>query len=280
MSRGGGCNDYSKWDHIGDDDSDDDDDDDENENDPHHPARVTRLDQPSRVTLQPGSDDLLVQSQQPTLPQKMEFIRPKKDDDNDEKQVVVGDSSGPPSHWIEKGGVTSIVDDDVSVLYWCQDRGTVTIRVPLHDKKRKYRCHVSNMVSYVDRCNAVGFGTASDKSVNQQFEITATVVQEKQELSVLQGDLAYPAYLPEHEDDVDWSIETTVAGDKFMVVTLLKATPMIGLTLWWKKPLQQCPDEINIDWTNNTDNNSFPKVWKQAHEQFKQNMQEKQKHSV
>ena len=49
---------------------------------------------------------------------------------------------------------------------------------------------------------------------------------------------------------------------------------MIGLTIWWKKPFQECHDEIQLTWlsndnTNNKNkNNSFQQVWNQAHEQF------------
>lgn len=58
--------------------------------------------------------------------------------------------------------------------------------------------------------------------------------------------------------------------DRYIVVTMLKATPVPGMTLWWKKLFQEHDEEIPLTWLSDQQNgsSSFQRAWDEAHKQF------------
>ena len=83
---------------------------------------------------------------------------------------------------------------------------------------------------------------------------------------LLHSQVAYAVHAAEDEEGVDWSIESH-GNDKIMAITLYKATPMAGVTLWWKRPLAEM-EEISMDWREQTTSSGFQNVWNEAHAQF------------
>jgi hypothetical protein len=162
-------------------------------------------------------------------------------------------SSTIPDSWTEKGSVETVQG---CILYWCQDRYSVTLHISV-PAEGKWTCNVSNMLAFVDRFAAVGNANKSVLEIRRADE-TDNVL--------LQAELAYPVHAAEDEEhDVDWSIESH-GTDKYMFVTLHKATQMAGVTLWWKRPLSEMK-EISLEWRDQA-STSFQNVWNEAHDQF------------
>jgi hypothetical protein len=318
---------------------------------------VTRLDEPSSVTIQKGKDEDVIIS----TPKINNFKSDKSDTIvSTSKKVdtaeIVDDDNGyaktnvamtkktiatsstlsfvnstkelqtttvaastvevfPPSHWVEKGGITSVVpissskndsssnnsnednkDSHSIKIYWGQERHTVHVRIPVQSllassasnitqsQSIKWNCHVTNMIQYEDRFTAVG-----QHQSKQQLRIT--MITNQISIVVMDVTMYHPIYLPNDDDDVDWTIEAiTHNGEdkydnpmklvepyeknnekKYISLILYKATPMMGLTIWWKKPFIQCNEETDIkSWKNDGDmkGNEFHKVWQEAHTQF------------
>lgn len=57
-----------------------------------------------------------------------------------------------------------------------------------------------------------------------------------------------------------------------MTITLYKAVPMEGITIWWKRPLVAM-EEISLDWRDQA-SGALQDVWKEAHEQFREKRRE------
>lgn len=182
---------------------------------------------------------------------------------------------------------------------WSQDRMMIHIRIPIHShRKLKYHVHVSNMLSYPDRHCA----TFTTESAKQQLVVSSSSIQEDRSSNtnndvLLEGTLTYPVYLPEDYDDdeVDWSIQhynaaandasigatSTLPLEKYILITLYKATPMMGMTIWWKRCLTSETNDATIVSNNDSlQKQAFQKVWDEAHEQFQQTIQSKTKFSL
>jgi hypothetical protein len=86
--------------------------------------------------------------------------------------------------------------------------------------------------------------------------------------------------ITESFDGLDWTIERVTENDQnptetlYMVVTLNKATPIHGMTLWWKKPFLDAP-EISLE-RFSSGSHAFAKAWKEAHHQFRERVQHRQ----
>lgn len=85
----------------------------------------------------------------------------------------------------------------------------------------------------------------------------------------------YPVYL-EVENVLDWTLERTIYEKKYIVVTLYKATPMSGMTLWWTRPLLAGIEEV-VPLERDHESSSFQQAWNQAREQFKEKIQTQKK---
>ena len=117
------------------------------------------------------------------------------------------------------------------------------------------------MLSYADRFCAVGT-TKPTLSVSSSSS-----------LIILQGDLPHPIHFAQDEDEIEWCIERSVFGERFLTISLYKAVPMQGLTIWWRRPMMEF-DEIDIpDIKSNQSSSSkeFLSAWEEAHRIFREN---------
>jgi hypothetical protein len=267
--------DYSKWDTI-DYGSSDDEGSDEVDDGSHvalsssaSGPRVTKLDQPSKVTRtadgrlivedlsMPQTTNFSVDGSSRTLAER--FTGPRTDAaapnslDNNMPSHSTGDPM-VPDVWTEKGSAENVQGCQ---LYWSQDRYSVTLRILLPTTSGKWTCHATNLLTYDDRYVTVGSAPKAEIEIRR--------VDDMKEV-VLQGELAYPVHTAEGEQGLDWSIET-VGDKKVMVVTMYKATPMTGVTVWWKRPLSEMK-EISMEWRDQAATD-FQQVWNEAHAQFK-----------
>ena len=247
--------DYSKWDRMqfSDEDSDADE---PKTNGP----RVTRLEQPSQVTVSQTGEIAIAQKESPA--QKSTTT------DNDltlvaQKKGLPLASPSLPDSWTEKGGSTRV---GVAECLWTQDRETVTLRflIPADRSAKGWNVRIKGMLKYLDR----KVGVTSDKPT----------------LVICQGDfvLLPPTALPhpvhgaqddtDEEGTVDWNIErSNNDGTAFIAVNLLKAAPMDGVVVWWNRPLEGA-DEIAMDWRSGAASSNFQQAWDEAHRQFREKM--------
>lgn len=231
--------DYSKWDKLEVSDS-------EEETGSSPAPRVTRLDQESRVTRTVDGSLVVEPSQAPFISNATTTANKVMSLPKDEQ-----------ASWTVKGGHCRLTAAKTNVdFYWSQDATSCNLRLALPPglTSKHLNCSISDALRFADRHTAV---TTSQKQV-----LTVTHHQ----TIVLQDQLAYPVYLMADEDEVDWSLERDIKDNIYLVVSLHKATPMAGLTLWWKRPLTKCP-EIELDWRNKG-NGAFAAAWKEAHQQF------------
>jgi hypothetical protein len=241
--------DYSKWDNLCE-YSDDDDDDEEEAQPQSKQPRVTRLDQPSRVTVQQGEISVVHQQEQQD-DTALKKVNAKATESAETESAAI------PASWTEKGGAAILQG---SQLYWSQDRYSATLRVALSQQNTKgIVCKVSNLLPYKERFT----GTSQEHCSH------LVIIGEDEELSaaLIESDVAYPVHKTEEEEGVDWSIETHHSV-KYLAAILYKATPMEGLTLWWKRPLVDL-EEIQLDWVQK--DNAFSQAWEQAHQTFLEN---------
>jgi hypothetical protein len=291
--------DYSKWDHLDDASSSSD------EQSPPDLPRVTKFDQPSRVTTQSDGSLLIRPSTPPpppivssltTISTTSTAMPPQKPSGSSETNAGHQDESAkstnrphsrPPPAWTEKGGCSTI-REGAHELYWSQDRYSVTIRIqiPTADKqcvvplqattkacKDGWNVHVSGMLSYADRhCAVMGHH-------HQQQEQPPRLLQVTRAGAIWwQDTLLYPVHHAADDDDeddnVEWCVEeTTTTGSSYLTVVLYKAVPMHGMTVWWKRPVASCPDVPQKDKVEGS--SLFAKAWNEAHEQFRNQIKTK-----
>ena len=328
MSRGG--IDYSKWDKFQDSSDDDDDEVIDEERTSLAAPRVTRLDQPSRITTQADGSMLIQQQQQ----QPVKAVKESSGSSSPtlQKQQEDRQTQSPPAAWTDKGGSnmlsvsfpTTTADDGATStaaattatttvpIYWTQDRYSVTIRIGTFtatttaiaaaaaaaDKKPRYHVQVTNMLSFADRHVAT--------AQHQQQQQPVLTIQPKSANNnnnhknrtpppwSIQETLPHPVHRAEDDEDedddddsqkgntIDWNLETWGSKDsndnnnmKYLTITLYKAVPMQGLTLWWNRPFLSCPETDISSWRKEAtggNSTSFEQAWKEAHATFKDKM--------
>ena len=92
------------------------------------------------------------------------------------------------------------------------------------------------------------------------------------------------------EDEIDW--EVSVSGDVKMIrMTLLKAVPIQGLTIWWSRPFLHFPsidvttdikgkDMSNRDDGQKTQHKQWKETWDEAHRLFRENIKHREKQLI
>ncbi|KAL7555375.1 hypothetical protein ACA910_022361 [Epithemia clementina (nom. ined.)] len=278
--------DYSKWDKL--EVSDDDESVDGNVGAEQYNGgvHVTRLDAPSSVTFGGGKDEVRAvrPSSATTAPASTSSTqlssleqRPSQQQKSDTKAKVF-----PPVSWVDKGGSCHLKNG--SQLFWSQDRYSVIVRFAIPNKETKnwvVQMH-GNVSKFRDRHIAVSADRARLKIWKRA---TATSVDDNANSMPLLVDdvIPYPVHWEEgcgKNGDLDWSIERDVINSSeheiaYLTVTLHKATPMAGLVLWWKRPLEQCPETTARFESDTTKAREFQQAWNEAHEQFLQKMEDK-----
>lgn len=221
--------------------------------------RVTKFDHPRRIT-RTVDGDLMVENSTSNRTGEKEDVkrlyatgsRHPVDGSNNESRPTLFSQPTIPPFWTDKGSEAAIKGIN---LYWCQDRYTATLRLALPRQLSKWTCSVSNLLSYADRFVAIG-------GARPKLEIRELSEDER---ILLGEELAYPVHAAEDEETVDWTIET-LGCMKYMTITFYKATPMSGVTIWWKRPLEGML-EISLDWREE-ESKRFQNAWREAHAKF------------
>ena len=283
--------DYSKWDKM---DFSDDDDNSTNSEQNTFP-RVTRLDEPSSVTVKDGSVN--IQKGEVMAEKKKTNINTsikKKVDGGTTciesiKTTCTGDDRRR-SILTHNGG--SYIDQLTNTeTFWSQDRHEVIFSISFDFLKilsRDIRVEVKGGLSYSDRFAAVGGSKVTDQDSDGKGEIH---VKTTTGINIFRGHLAYSIYLPEGEEEVDWEIDATDPNKKLIKITLLKALPMQGLTIWWSKPMVKYPEidvvrDIQGRGNDNNRDDSTSKqeqmkaVWDEAHRLFREKVKKREKHTI
>lgn len=229
--------DYSKWDNLEVSSSEDEDVDDDHIG---STPRVTRLDAPSRVTFGgAGTNGSVSASPEgdtaPSSPSKP-LSKPL------ESSSATVTTTSDLQSWTDRGGLleTNTKTNTKRSLYWAQDRYTVTLRLELRDTEKIRSVGVEGILPYSDRWMAVGTAKPRLSCVSTNGEI------------LLDGELPHPVHLAEEDSDdglVDWSVVAVKDNEhqqRYLVITLHKAVPMQGLSVWWRRPLMGFP-ETDLD---------------------------------
>ena len=249
--------DYSKWDNLDVSSSSEDEDD-------AATPRVTRLDAPTSVTFG-GKDGSISAAATPSQAPKSASTKPSLPTSTSTRPTTSKKST--PTSWTDHGGLVKAKTNEgrERSLHWAQDRYSVTLRLELQSGEKVKSVTVDGILPYSDRFSAVG-STKPKLVCSSGAEI------------LLEGELPHPVHLSEDDDDVvDWSIEDT--GGRFLVITLHKAVPMQGLSVWWRRPLMEFPEvDMNaVRGESNQGNASkeFLEAWEQAHKIFREGKQKK-----
>ena len=309
MPRHDSLNYAAKWDHI----LDSDEDDEESSTSSERRPRVTRLDQPSTITILPAEAATTNAKDKPTSPAAKPVAQTVTkeqltEEDHGAQQTTTNNTpttaTDVPLCWTERGAVVVVEDPSQSssnndsvipsrsdngsrdgacclCYYWSQDRDTVTIRIPIPNDKQQYscwNCTVEPILSYRDRQCAVMTTPQTLVVTYRRFWGSTST---SSTTTWLEGTLSRPVHLAdEDEDTIDWTIQevpqsSAAAPLRYLCVTLLKATPMPGLTLWWTQCLPQYePREIDLTDTTTSSSKSraWTEAWEEAHEQFRAKM--------
>ena len=344
--------DYSKWDKM--DFSDDESD--ESQSSSAHP-RVTRLDEPSRVSYSSSgvtieeskpkpyssnnsnitnSTGFHLQSQlqdsaevQPDLGSEILRERTQKCDQGDEVKATTNAKNKQTKFNAKLDRMTkngsSVVDPTTNTkILWSQDRNEVNLHIFYNSStsksipSRDIRVNLVGGLPYEDRTAAVGSASTSadgrgnkhehentDMKQNTTIKGRLTISVEGRDEKILEGDLEYHVHFPEGEDALDWTIETdagagtgtgtgTDPSTKYLHVTLLKAVPMEGITVWWSRPLSHLPEidvVADIDGRrtgNGTENGTsthdareqWKRSWDEAHKLFRANVKDRKPQEI
>lgn len=272
--------DYSKWDNLEVSSSEDEDEDDKT-------PRVTRLDAPSQVTFGGAGANGAVSASPEVDTKKTSSSKLSKPLESSSATTGTTTASHTQS-WTDRGGLLETKSDTKQSrnLYWSQDRYTVTLRLELlRDTTEKVRSvGVEGILPYSDRWMAVGTAKPRLSCVSTNGEM------------LLEGELPHPVHLAEEDSDdglVDWSVvvDNNEKGQlRFLTITLHKAVPMQGLSVWWRRPLMGFP-EVDLDavrsgttsadigssssGTKGDTSKEFLEAWEEAHKIFREGKQKK-----
>lgn len=262
--------DYSKWDNLDVSSSEDEDD--------ESTPRVTRLDAPSRVTFGGKTNGLEFNAASPAVLPQPPLDATTKGEKTQQIPTMrpSGDRGFAPPSWTEHGGLLETTSDPKRRLYWAQDRYSVTLRLELVGGEKVRSVDVEGILPYSDRWSAVG-------SIKQRISCISTATE-----VLLDGELPHPVHLAEEDSEdgvLDWSVEDSNSVDgkryRFLAVTLHKAVPMQGVSLWWRRPLSEFP-EAEIDAVRGDDGSSpssnskdFVVAWEEAHKLFREGKQKR-----
>uniref|UniRef100_A0A7S1Z8C0 CS domain-containing protein n=1 Tax=Trieres chinensis TaxID=1514140 RepID=A0A7S1Z8C0_TRICV len=308
-SRKGGI-DYSKWDKI--DFGSDDDSDESNDERP----RVTRLDEPSRVT-RTRDGTVLVEPTKAKGGVHSAVARVGKAGDGGNEGSKVGlsvaDTSGgaEPSatdqRHTKNGGRFTDAKTGFDVL-WSQDREEVIVSVVFDSSlmpSKNVCVTVVGALPFADRKSAAGGGTEMDErgvgGRSRGFLVVTARTTDGEKIVLLQGDLPHFVHLAEDEEDgeCEWEIEDPGWMGEGVVkrlarVTLHKAAPMHGVTVWWDQPLVHCPkiDVASIkgrpqgsmenagQGDGKSQQQAMKEAWDEAHRMFREKVKARKKEPV
>lgn len=295
--------DYSKWDRM---DYGSDSDSDSNDIDDASASglpRVTKLDAPSTIQTSAKDGSISIVSSASPSSQRCQ----KKEGDDDDDDVV--DDSIRTSKKIEFVNSTSSTDksdgtfkmsvlviltqnggqwiDPIthSPLFWSQNRHEVIFNIAFDPSTcivKDIKLKVEGAVPYSQRFSAVGTGAGDEGCGSMVVEATNGKI-------LLKGQLPHFVHFPEDEEQLDWevidpfeeypgqpidfSIIKEFSCKKLLRITMMKAVPMVGVTMWWSQPLSHFPkiDVNSIEGRRTSDRqDKLKNVWDEAHSIFQQ----------
>lgn len=249
--------DYSKWDNLEEYSSSSED---ETEKEGTG-ARVTRLDAPSQVTFGGNDDDrsATITPSPSTASQPAVVPKTSVGKSMTFKHKDSGDDPSAYQAWKAKGGL--VMTEDTRRLFWSQDRYSICIRLELLKDETIQSIQGTGVVPYTDRFCAVGT-TKPTLSVTSSLSVL-----------ILQGELPHPIHFAQDEDEIEWSIERSHLDERFLIMTLYKAVPMQGISIWWKRPMMKFDEIINPEWKDkqsSTASKEFLSAWEEAHRLFRE----------
>jgi len=279
--------DYSKWDHLEFSDSEEE----EEYSSSSTTPRVTRLEEPSRITFGGGGSNNSNPTVEERLPTPATAVT--HPDGSVDQQASLQVSSPPvePSvsnasstdttphndtlnGWTRRGG--SLETTDHRALFWSQDRYVVQLRLELKGTETIDRITVDGILPYSNRHCATGTIKTRLCMFGKQLPSTSHDVS----IPLLEGSLPHPVHWSQDDESedlksLDWLIERYPTADnrRFAVLTLHKAVPMHGLFVWWKRPLLQF-EEIILDdeeCGRSGASKDFLQSWDEAHRLFREN---------
>jgi hypothetical protein len=252
--------DYSKWDKMSFSDED------STSSCEKSAPRVTRLDEPSRVTF--SSKGATVEAASKTSKTEVSTTHKK------EKKK----SSGLKR--MTKNGAFYVDPVTRNKVFWSQDRDEVILRI-CYDQSiasRDIRVNILGALKYEDRHSAVGSPEAGAMCGGKR-RLTVSAIG--RDAPLLEGDLDYNVHFAEDEGALDWEIDVTDPSRKVIQVTFLKAVPMQGLTVWWSRPLSHFPDidvASGIDGRNKHE--QLKQSWEEAHQLFRDKIKKGERNKV
>jgi len=79
----------------------------------------------------------------------------------------------------------------------------------------------------------------------------------------------------------DWELTTYAGTRRYLSVTLLKATPMPGVTVWWSRVFESGKEDIDVVRAGGGGGGAKMKeVWDEAHRMFKEKVGKREKEEV
>jgi len=294
--------DYSKWDKIDVSSSDE-----EEENVPM--PRVTKLETPGTVTrsadgtisLYPSSSsasatpdtphiDAVTASDTAQKRTQIEFVKAMEKSRSQNLTKNGGEFRDPKTNY---------------VIRWAQDRNEIIISIsfdPSTISPRNIQVEVIDALPFSERYSAVGGKRGDGRSIKGSLVVSAALTgteggkdkKNKSSVTLLSGELPHFIHLPEDEDEVEWEIDTCehcgIASEKcgketkLIRITLRKAVPMQGLSVWWSQPLLHCPE---IDVTEIKDRSrdaekqeAIKSSWDEAHRLFMEKIKSREKQVI
>lgn len=277
--------DYSKWDKM---DFGSDDDSDSSEGNRHTHPTVTRLDEPSKVTLSSQGLKIEESHNQLSLGTSPSTLQGNKNEHTKRKTTNRITN-------LTRNGSTFVDPDTRNVVHWSQDHKEVVLSIVFDHTSiasKDIRVETMGQLKYEDRYSAVG-SICFDEVEGSKGKLTvkANGVDQENTQIILQGYMAYPFHLPEGEDQVDWEIDANTEPNMKMIrITFLKAVPMQGLTVWWSRPLLHFAE---IDVVNDvegrakhssnqvsTKHDEWKRSWDEAHRLFKGKIKDRKKNVI
>jgi len=279
--------DYSKWDNIelSDDDSSSE------EVEEHISPRVTKLETPGTVTR---SSDGTISVQPSSQIINESPIPPAKNFASLPKIEFVKEGLSKRETLVRNGG--EFRQDGILIAFWSQDRNEVILSVtfdPSVFSPRNIKVQIVGVLPFSERYSAVGW-TSSDKQAGSLIVTAAVSNNNSSEAETLiSGELPHFVHLSEGEDEVEWEIEdcenfgimkSDYGKSKILRITLRKAVPMSGLSVWWSQPLMHFPtidiSKIQDRGTNAEKQEAVKRSWDEAHRLFKEKISSREKEAI
>lgn len=261
--------DYTKWDKM--DFSDD-------ESTSSKMPIVTKLAKPSRVSLSATSDAREIPIHDTATNLNLML--------NEQPERRLGFEVSSREMKLTKNGSSFIDPVTKNQIFWSQDRTEVILNIPydyLSIITRDIRIHVTGALRYEERFSAGIHNSSHSTETEGKSRGKLVISAVGRELPILDAEMCYPIYLPEGEDELDWEV-INIAAEKVICLTLFKAVPIYGVTVWWSRPFRHLPkinihsdiEDRHLSKDDKIKQRQWKEAWDEAHRQFHNKMRQKE----